>query len=450
MKRPRSLLLPLAVVFLVAAGWPRAAHAVGWTARLEVGFGGPLERPQRDLFVSVFAPSLRVGFEPVDFFDIHLVGALIDLHPSDANPNMDSGLAWMAGGGVRFKRPAHHGLLYPWLDAELGYVRTGPLNRFGFSLGAGLGFGIPKTRRVRLGIYVRYAQIVTTTGAPYDDTDAKVMHAGLFIEVGSVRKKAANVSTVATVDPNADTDHDGISDARDRCPAQPEDKDGFQDDDGCPDPDNDGDGVADVVDRCPLEPEDHDGFEDQDGCPELDNDKDGVLDKDDGCPNLPGAKETGGCPDRDGDQLDDQHDECPDVPGPVGNKGCPEYKNVKITANKLELAQKIFFAHDLTRILPRSFPLLDEVAKVLQDHDKLNVRIEGHTDARGSAEHNRVLSLGRAEAVRTYLVARGIAVTRLEAKGYGPELPIDSNATVAGRENNRRVEFVIMNAEGSK
>ncbi|MEZ4269759.1 MAG: thrombospondin type 3 repeat-containing protein, partial [Myxococcota bacterium] len=75
--------------------------------------------------------------------------------------------------------------------------------------------------------------------------------------------------------PTADTDGDGVPDRRDQCEILPEDRDGFEDDDGCPDPDNDGDGVLDTEDRCPNEPEDLDGVDDDDGCPDLDNDGDG-------------------------------------------------------------------------------------------------------------------------------------------------------------------------------
>jgi PEGA domain-containing protein len=106
-----------------------------------------------------------------------------------------------------------------------------------------------------------------------------------------------------------DRDRDGISDANDRCPDEPEDRDGFQDADGCPDPDNDADGVADVTDKCPNEPEDRDGFQDDDGCPDPDNDQDGVPDTADKCPN---AQET-----RNGFQDDDG---CPDVAPNGGGK----------------------------------------------------------------------------------------------------------------------------------
>nr|HPH70376.1 porin family protein [Kofleriaceae bacterium] len=77
---------------------------------------------------------------------------------------------------------------------------------------------------------------------------------------------------------NDDPDSDGIKGDADKCPTEAEDKDGFQDEDGCPDADNDGDGVPDTADKCPGEAEDKDGFQDEDGCPEADNDGDGIPD----------------------------------------------------------------------------------------------------------------------------------------------------------------------------
>ena len=136
-----------------------------------------------------------------------------------------------------------------------------------------------------------------------------------------------------------DRDHDGITDLDDRCPDEPEDWDGFQDDDGCPDPDNDGDGIPDTMDKCPNEPEDKDGFEDEDGCPDLDNDGDGIPDLYDACPNQKedgkGKRPTDGCPstteDADGDGIPDAVDKCPDEPedkdGFEDDDGCPDYDN---------------------------------------------------------------------------------------------------------------------------
>jgi hypothetical protein len=102
---------------------------------------------------------------------------------------------------------------------------------------------------------------------------------------------------------SGDRDGDGVIGAADRCPDEPEDKDGFQDSDGCPDPDNDGDGILDAADKCPNEAEDKDGWQDEDGCPDPDNDKDGILDAADKCPNQPedkdGFEDEDGCPDPD-------------------------------------------------------------------------------------------------------------------------------------------------------
>src|SRR5207247_153809 len=104
-----------------------------------------------------------------------------------------------------------------------------------------------------------------------------------------------------------DSDGDGIPNAKDKCPLVPEDKDGFQDDDGCPDPDNDGDDVPDGEDKCPNDPEAVDGFQDDDGCPDPDNDHDGIPDVKDKCPNEPetvnGIKDDDGCPDTGGKTL---------------------------------------------------------------------------------------------------------------------------------------------------
>lgn len=98
-----------------------------------------------------------------------------------------------------------------------------------------------------------------------------------------------------------DSDNDGISDVNDQCPDMPEDKDNYQETDGCPDFDNDNDGIYDAQDKCPNDPEDFDGFEDQDGCPDIDNDHDGITDKFDKCPNTPedvnGVMDDDGCPD---------------------------------------------------------------------------------------------------------------------------------------------------------
>ena len=119
-------------------------------------------------------------------------------------------------------------------------------------------------------------------------------------------REAYNLALRCAPKPVGDRDGDGILDNVDKCPDQPEDKDGFEDEDGCPDPDNDKDGIADISDKCPNEPEDKDKFEDDDGCPDPDNDTDGLADADDKCPNEPedkdGFEDADGCPDPDNDK----------------------------------------------------------------------------------------------------------------------------------------------------
>jgi outer membrane protein OmpA-like peptidoglycan-associated protein len=246
-----------------------------------------------------------------------------------------------------------------------------------------------------------------------------------------------------------DRDGDGIKDNVDKCPDQPEDKDGFQDEDGCPDLDNDNDGIPDKTDKCPNDPEDKDSFQDEDGCPDLDNDADGLNDAIDKCPNDPedkdGFEDEDGCPDPDNDKDSflDKDDKCPNEPG-VAPDGCPKkYNLVVVTEKKIELKQTVFFDFNKASIKRVSFALLDEVGQAMVDNPKIKVEIQGHTDSVGNDAFNLKLSQSRAESVRTYLIKRGISSDRMVPKGYGENVPIADNRTEAGRSQNRRVEFVI-------
>jgi outer membrane protein OmpA-like peptidoglycan-associated protein len=269
-----------------------------------------------------------------------------------------------------------------------------------------------------------------------------------------------------------DTDLDGIPDDIDRCGLDPEDKDGFQDEDGCPDADNDGDGVVDKADACPMEP----GAVETRGCPVLDKDGDGVPDPKDSCPDVAGLKVLAGCPDTDADGLADADDKCPDRAGPKDNGGCPDadkdgdtvvdradrcpdqfgappegcpkkYTLVEVKREKIEIKQQVHFATAKHRVLPDSYKLLDQVVSVLNDFPKMRISIEGHTDSVGGEVMNMRLSERRSEAVLDYLVSKGISPDRLEAVGYGPTKPIASNKTAVGRAKNRRTEFRIVSVE---
>jgi len=217
--------------------------------------------------------------------------------------------------------------------------------------------------------------------------------------------------------------------------------------------DRDGDGIPDSVDRCPDEPEDYDGFQDDDGCPDLDNDNDGVPDAQDRCPNTPGPASNAGCPvleanlDSDGDGVPDALDRCPNTPGPAENFGCPvEYKRVVVKSDRIEIKQQIRFKTGSARITGKeSFEVLKEVAQALRDNVRIRkLRIEGHTDSVGADAANINLSQMRANAVMAELVNNGVEPSRMEAVGYGRSRPVASNTTASGRAQNRRTEFNII------
>jgi outer membrane protein OmpA-like peptidoglycan-associated protein len=253
--------------------------------------------------------------------------------------------------------------------------------------------------------------------------------------------------------PPKDTDGDGLLDPEDDCPRKPEDKDGFQDEDGCPELDNDNDGIADKIDDCPNDPEDRDGFDDTDGCPDPDNDNDHLDDTIDQCPDVAedddGFEDDDGCPDCDNDadgvpECPEKIDMCPAEAGPGQPDGCPKkYDLVVVTETKIELKQTVFFDTKKATIKKRSFKLLDDVAAALTDYPTIKVRIEGHTDSQGKDKFNKGLSQRRADAVRKYLIGKGIDEARMVSVGFGEEDPIADNRTKSGRAQNRRVEFFI-------
>lgn len=218
-----------------------------------------------------------------------------------------------------------------------------------------------------------------------------------------------------------DTDNDGVADCRDLCPNQPEDFQGFEDDDGCPDGerDSDGDGIPDWRDKCPFEPEDFNGFQDDDGCPDahIDTDGDGVPDYRDKCP-LEYAKTPDGCP--------------------------PKYVHVEVTKKQIRLKRQVHFATARAQIRITSFPMLREVAQVLNDHPHIHICIEGHTDDRGGYTYNLRLSSNRAAAIRTFLIRERISADRMRSRGYSFKFPIETNRTIEGRATNRRVELTIV------
>lgn len=247
-----------------------------------------------------------------------------------------------------------------------------------------------------------------------------------------------------------DPDGDGICGDADRCPSVPEDFDGVDDEDGCPDDqDTDGDGLADSSDGCIVDPEDRDQYQDDDGCPEPDNDLDGIIDVNDRCPDEPedpdGFQDENGCPDNDNDEdnFTDVDDRCPNTPGVASEQGCPlQLTSVIIRDDRIEITQQIHFEFDRAVIRPESFHILDEVVLVLENYPDITLEVQGHTDARGEDDYNYWLSRDRANAVRQYLVDHEIDGSRLTFQGFGESCPIESNRTNEGRAANRRSVFL--------
>jgi OmpA-OmpF porin, OOP family len=202
--------------------------------------------------------------------------------------------------------------------------------------------------------------------------------AGVYLNLGTTKDIMKAVGSIS------DRDGDGLVDNDDQCPDDPEDFDGFQDSDGCPDPDNDGDGIADIHDRCPNEPETFNNFDDHDGCPDT-------------------------------------------VPEAVA-----QFEGT---------IQGITFKLNSAEIKSSSFPVLDRAVKVLIEYPNLSIEIQGHTDNRGKDEYNLDLSQRRADAVKAYMVKKGAPEERIRARGYGMSQPIASNDTPEGQAENRRVEF---------
>ncbi|HRO18004.1 MAG TPA: OmpA family protein, partial [Ferruginibacter sp.] len=233
-----------------------------------------------------------------------------------------------------------------------------------------------------------------------------------------------------------DRDGDGVVDSLDRCP----DVVGLADLMGCPD--RDADGIADDDDKCP----DVAGLAKYGGCPIPDTDGDGINDEEDKCPNDKGYARYQGCPipDTDGDGVNDEEDKCPTRPGPESNMGCPVI--AKEVIDKINFAAKnVFFSTGSAKLMAKSNKSLDEVAALMKADESLQMQIDGHTDSQGSDELNQALSEKRANAVKDYLISKGIIASRLNATGYGETKPIADNKTAAGRAKNRRTEMTVRN-----
>lgn len=341
----------------------------------------------------------------------------------------------------------------PYAHLGVGIAYLSGTNKPGTDIFFPFGVGVKTRVNDKLSVFLQetfaYTDHDTRDGEAKKNNDAFLMHSlGVIWSLGKEK----------------DTDGDGVKDKDDRCPDTPRgvkvdqkgcpfdrDKDGIADHiDQCPDekgtqvlqgcPDRDSDGVADRDDACPDAAGPVSANKSISGCPDKDND--GLIDSKDRCPDQKGTPELEGCPDQDTDGIADIDDKCPDVTGIRDNKGCPEVKE-EVKQLFEQALQGIEFETGKDIIRRSSYPILDNVVKVMNENPAYLLDINGHTDNIGDKAFNMELSQKRADAVKNYLASKGIDQKRLSAKGFGDTLPVADNRTGAGRAKNRRVEFKV-------
>ncbi len=352
------------------AGWLAAVNA-GYRLRKDASFGAHPSVDEVLLGAGVAAPLGETGLAALLELDV-AIPAVQDPSPDDVAMELRGALRWRHRSGVTVMLGAGGGLT----DA----------------------FGVPSLRGF-LGIAMGPAPAAVRPGEP--GTPAGTAEAGRSAgEAPPARVPLPVLSraeVLAAVMADPDADRDGLPADQDGCPDQPEDRDGFQDEDGCPDPDNDGDGVPDASDRCPGQPEVINGVDDQDGCPD------------------------------EGKAL------------------------VAVSGGAIQVDEKIYFQAGSDVLKPESGGLLRQVAALLKSRpDVKHLRVDGHTDAAGDREKNVDLSERRARCVVRFLVNEGVQPSRLSAKGFGSTVPLDPADTAEARTRNRRVEFTILPDAGGE
>jgi OOP family OmpA-OmpF porin len=360
---------------------PLRFHAQGGGARAIAG------EQQRETALGIEGEAaVELGLSRALGVELALAGVALGSGDPPLDPTLErrsstSGQALLAGLRIRPFAASYDGRVVSaaglWLDAGGGAARTGDLMRGAFAGHVGFDFMWDK---VAVGPYAGYLHILQPDDTLRPD-DASLLLFGVHLMLGS------NVN----IEFERDRDGDGIPDPRDKCPDEAEDKDGFEDSDGCPDPDNDKDDVKDFEDACPNQPGKRTTDPKTNGCPVGDRDKDGIPDDEDKCPDEPEDKDgfwdEDGCPDPDNDKdgIPDTVDKCPNEP------------------------------------------------------ETLN----GYADERGEEGYNQKLSEARARAVRELLIRNGVSRERLSAVGFGTSNPRIPEKSDKAYRQNRRVEFKI-------
>ena len=432
----------LAVALVAVVGMSTTAHAgveIGGTAGLHVfsdtnGLGKQtgLEQASSAMF------GIRISIPFGSMLGVELEGGLIPTESAGGNTVFDiyDGVARL-NVIAQFRAADSSNTFVPFIVVGGGAIRVLDSKNIDPTLfhedtdgEAHVGLGVKYRAGGGWGVRADGRVILVPSNTDGYTQDFEIL-ASLYREFG--RKKTVKVEDKPKT---ADADNDGVDDATDKCKDEAEDKDDFQDDDGCPDKDNDADGVPDETDKCKGEAEDKDNFEDDDGCPETDNDKDGVLDASDKCADKAetanGFEDEDGCP-------DDLPEELTKIVGPI--------VGVSFKANSADLA-------------PASNKSLDAVAAVLAKYPTVKVEIGAHSDdqalkAGGKFADNDALTAAQAEAVKAYLVTKGASEGQITVKGYGSAKPMQDPTGLKGaklaaaRKINRRVELTLVVPEAA-
>ncbi len=414
--------LGLGAILTVLCGAQSARAAEPWLLDVEGSAGLAVTAPQSDWFSVGGSLALTVSKPLVPWFSLlaraRTAGFLDGSAPSLAGAR-DPGFATLNGAAAGFiaRLPTlgARRSTGAWFDAAYGGGFTGTELRPYFE--AGIGYGFYAGERGAIGPVLRYVQVLQPDDA-LNASDARLAFVGVRLSMFDARELAPSRRAVAA----SDRDHDDVLDASDACIDIPEDRDEFEDADGCPEPDNDKDGIGDPADGCPNMAEDFDNYLDDDGCPEDDNDGDGVLDSADMCPLEP---ET--------------------LNGEADQDGCPDAGLIVMKDDRIVLEERLLFDSDRARVRSASTPVLSAIVRLWKQHPEWRrVRIEGHADLRGDPAFNQELSQRRAANVRDSLIKLGIRPDVIVAEGFGSTRPLTTGTGDDDHRMNRRVEFVVL------
>jgi outer membrane protein OmpA-like peptidoglycan-associated protein len=396
--RRTRLLVGAALVATGLVTGSGAAHAYPFGRRLSLRGEGTVaalvgSTAVNDNYSTGFLARAFIGLTLVDPLTIQ-VSALEGVFPSRTLPTSLNTNFML---GLRFEPRTVRPEGRMFLDFNAGIATSGFNQRFAFDFGFGWEFRL--SRFFYLGPVVRYSHIVQPDDIlGMDPDDARYLSFGvsLFVRPFPTPVLRRGRLVVIGLGNEPDGDYDGVPDSLDQCPQVVEDHDGFEDEDGCPDLDDDNDGLPDSEDRCPRAAETVNGYEDEDGCPD----------------ELPGSRE-----------------------------------HIEWSGNEIRLRQRVYFAVGRWQVPPLFAPVLTELGDFLVAHPEIRrLRVEGHSDDRGTRREGFSLSLRRAQSVATFLAERGVSAARLEPVGFGDTAPLARAHDEVTRARNRRIEFII--AEG--